>query len=89
MACARWTTGLLILLVWTSDVHAEESPLRIYGYSQTIWLKRMLSGDAEPPEFFASQEEMLKWVSTTPGAVEFVDLAIVNDVRVIAVTEEE
>lgn len=34
MACARWTTGLLILLVWTSDVHAEESPLRIYGYSQ-------------------------------------------------------
>ena len=34
MACARWTTGLLILLVWTSDVHPEESPLRIYGYSQ-------------------------------------------------------
>ena len=50
----------------------------------------MLSGDAEPPEFFASQEEMLKWVSTTSGAVGFVDLAIVNDhVRVIAVTEEE
>ena len=50
----------------------------------------MLSGDAEPPEFFASQEKILKWVSTTPGAVGFVDLAIVNDdVRVIAVTEEE
>ena len=57
---------------------------------KSIWLKRMLSGDAEPPESLASQEEMLKRVSTTPGAVGFVDLAIVNDdVRVIAVTEEE
>lgn len=57
---------------------------------KSIWLKRMLSGDAEPPESFASQEEMLERVATTPGAVGFVDLAKVSDeVRVIAVTEEE
>ena len=34
---------------------------------KSIWLKRMLSGDAEPPESLASQKEMLERVTTTPG----------------------
>ena len=57
---------------------------------KSIWLKRMLSGDADPPESFASEEELLKRVATTPGAVGFVAQAKVNgDVKVLMTIEKK
>ena len=57
---------------------------------KSIWLKRMLSGDAEPPKSFASEEEMLKRVASTPGAVGFVAQSKVNDdVKVIAIIKKK
>ena len=46
---------------------------------KSIWLKRMLSGDADPPEFLDSEEEMLKKVASIPGAIGFVSLSKINE----------
>lgn len=51
------------------------SPTRI----KSIWMKRLLSGDADPPEFLESEDEMLKKVASTPGAIGFVSQSILND----------
>jgi ABC-type phosphate transport system substrate-binding protein len=55
---------------------------------KSIWMKRMLSGDADPPEFLESEEEMLKKVASTPGAVGFVSQSILNeDVKTLLLIE--
>jgi len=52
---------------------------------RTIWLKRMLSGEGDPPEALASEEAMVARVQATPGAIGFVRKAAVTDsVKVIA-----
>jgi len=52
---------------------------------KSIWLKRMLSGEGDPPESLASEEEMLKKVEKTPGAIGFVDSSKVKgkDIKII------
>ncbi len=39
---------------------------------KSLWLKRMLMGEGEPPAATKSEEEMLKKVAATPGALGFV-----------------
>jgi ABC-type phosphate transport system substrate-binding protein len=64
----------------------EMSPTRI----KSLWMKRMLSGDADPPEFLESEDKMLKKVATTPGAIGFMDQSKVNDdVKVLLTIEQE
>ena len=46
---------------------------------RTIWLKRMLSGEGDPPEALADEEEMVRRIATTPGAVGFTKREFVND----------
>ena len=45
---------------------------------KTIWLKKMLSGESDPPESIKSEEEMLKKVASTPGAIGFVSQSKLN-----------
>jgi ABC-type phosphate transport system substrate-binding protein len=64
----------------------EMSPTRI----KSIWMKRMLSGDSDPPEFLESEDQMLKKVASTPGAIGFVGQSKVNDnVKVLLRIEQE
>jgi ABC-type phosphate transport system substrate-binding protein len=59
-----------------------KSPSRM----KAIWLKRMLSGEGDPPIATESEEEMISRVSSTPGAIGFVSRSLVNDsVKVVAV----
>jgi len=46
---------------------------------KSIWMKRMLSGDADPPEFLESEDKMLQKVASTKGAIGFVSKAKVSD----------
>lgn len=39
---------------------------------RSIWLKRKLAGEGDPPESFETEEEMLTHVADTEGAVGFV-----------------
>jgi ABC-type phosphate transport system substrate-binding protein len=39
---------------------------------KSIWLKRMLSGEGDPPQALESEDDMLAKVISTPGAIGFV-----------------
>ena len=57
---------------------------------KSIWMKKMLSGEGDPPEAMKSQEEVLKKVSTTPGAIGFVSHPLVTDeVKMLLVIQLE
>lgn len=55
---------------------------------KSIWMKKMLSGEGDPPESIDSEEEMLKKVAATPGAIGFVSQSKVSeDVKVLIIIE--
>lgn len=57
---------------------------------KSIWLKKMLSGEGDPPESLATEQEMLSKVSNTPGAIGFVSLSKLNDrVKNLLVIQEK
>ncbi len=39
---------------------------------KSIWMKKMLSGEGDPPEALKSETEILEKVASTPGALSFV-----------------
>lgn len=41
---------------------------------KSIWMKNMLSGEGDPPESFDSEDEILKQVASTPGAIGYVSI---------------
>ncbi len=57
---------------------------------KSIWMKRMLSGEGDPPEAIQSEEELLQKVAKTKGAVGFISSDKVSeDVKVLAIIEIE
>ena len=57
---------------------------------KSIWMKRMLAGDGDPPPALESEEEMLKKVEKTKGAIGFINYNKVNSkVKVIAIIEDD
>ena len=76
----KWNDGVLIVVV---DLKARgevrETFYRFLGKRpsrmKSIWLKKMLSGEGDPPKSMNSEEEMLKKVALTPGAIGFVSQA--------------
>ena len=57
---------------------------------KSIWLKRKLAGEGDPPEFFHSEEELLQHVANTPGAIGFVHPSKVTDnVKVLVEISDE
>jgi len=45
---------------------------------KSIWLKRRLAGEGDPPESFQTEEELVHYVAATPGAIGFVHLSKIN-----------
>ena len=45
-----------------------KSPSRM----KSIWMKKMLSGESDPPEAVKSEQEMVRKIASTPGAIGFV-----------------
>jgi len=63
-----------------------KSPSRM----KSIWMKKLLSGEGDPPQSLKSDEEMLKKVAETPGALGFVNNEKVNTkVKVLVVIESK
>ncbi|MGD8782562.1 MAG: hypothetical protein PVH88_26845 [Ignavibacteria bacterium] len=53
---------------------------------KTIWMKKMLSGEGDPPDALDSEKEMLHFVSNTKGAIGFISLTkIDSSVKIIAI----
>ncbi len=52
---------------------------------KACWSKQVFSGKGKPPKEFASDADIISFVSATPGAIGYVDATSVNDkVKVIA-----
>jgi ABC-type phosphate transport system substrate-binding protein len=55
---------------------------------KSIWLKNMLSGEGDPPKALNSEEEMLKSIIETVGAIGFISKdKVVPEVKVLALVE--
>ena len=46
---------------------------------KSIWMKKMLAGESDPPMTMASEEEMLAKVASTPGAIGFISGVLVAE----------
>ncbi len=63
-----------------------KSPSRM----KSIWMKRLLSGEGDPPQSLKTEREMLKKVSETKGAVGFISYdSVTTDVKILAIIEAE
>jgi ABC-type phosphate transport system substrate-binding protein len=79
----EWGNGEPIVLV---DLEPKTDVKRVFydflGKStsrmKSIWMKNMLTGEGRPPESMNSQEELLKKVAATPGAIGYVDQSLVT-----------
>ena len=56
---------------------------------RSIWLKRKLSGEGDPPESFETEAAVLQRVASTPGAIGFVQKANVSGDAVKILVEIE
>ncbi len=73
---------------------AKEAFYKLLGKTpsrmKSIWLKKMLMGEGDPPEALPSEEEVLKKVAATPGAIGFVSKAKATpEVRMIVIVEKK
>lgn len=65
---------------YSKVVKKSEEKLRAY------WAKIVFSGKGVPPKPLSSDDEVVNWVASTPGAMGYVDNAAVNDsVKVLLV----
>ncbi len=56
---------------------------------KTIWMKKMLSGEGDPPDALETENDMLSVVAKTQGAIGFVSLDIIdNSVKTIAIIKD-
>ena len=57
---------------------------------KSIWLKKMLAGEKDPPQAMETELEMLKKVASTPGSIGFVAEEKVTDkVKVLYIIKDE
>jgi ABC-type phosphate transport system substrate-binding protein len=91
----NWSDGKpVVVLDLKPTGEIKETFYKFLGKSQSrmksIWIKRMLSGEGDPPVAVDSEAEMVKRVAATPGAIGFVSRASVNDtVKTLAIIEHE
>ena len=55
---------------------------------KSIWLKKMLAGEGDPPAALESETSILQKIARTPGAIGFVSESIVNNSVKVIVLEE-
>lgn len=57
---------------------------------KSLWLKRLLAGEGDPPKSVESETEMVAKVAATPGAIGFVSRTAVNDtVKTLAIIQPD
>lgn len=57
---------------------------------KSIWMRRLLTGEGEPPDEAGSQEEMVEKIIATPGSIGYIDMKLIDEqVKLLLVIEEE
>ena len=73
----HWDDGRpIVLFTLRTRTEPRGSFFELLGRSssrmKSIWMKRMLSGEGDPPETLPSESAVLQRVATTPGAIGYV-----------------
>lgn len=79
-----WSNGKAIVpMVIKSDNATTQKFFGSLGKSllemNKVWMKLQLTGEGQSPEGFASEDELIEKVASTPGAIGFVSIDKVND----------
>ena len=57
---------------------------------KSIWMKKMLLGEGDPPEPMATETAMLKKIIATPGSIGFISADLVTDeVKILKLIKNE
>jgi len=57
---------------------------------KSIWLKKLLLGEGDAPEALKSEDDVVKRVASTPGAIGYVSRSKVNsEVKILRIVEKE
>jgi len=80
----EWHNGDPIVLVdLRPKSEVKEAFYEFLGKSasrmKSIWMKNLLTGEGQPPESVDTQEAILEMVSSTPGAIGYIDNKLVNE----------
>ncbi len=89
-----WSDGTRVVVLDLDD--HQDLRDRFFDYlgktssrMRSIWLKNMLSGEGRPPDALRSEEEVVRRVLATPGAIGFISKAKVPDnVKVLLTISE-
>ena len=89
----RWNDGARIIVCDIKKTMEIKS--QFYGFIhkspyelRKIWIRAQLTGEARIPFAFNKEEEILKKVSETPGAIGYIDLAkVTTDVKILTKIE--
>ena len=73
---------------------AREAFFKFLGKSssrmKSIWMKKMLLGEGDPPEPLDSEQDMLKHIINTPGSIGFINTELVTEeVKLLKVIKHE
>ena len=89
-----WSDGSRVMLL-DLDGHKELRD-RFFDYlgksssrMRSIWLKNMLSGEGQPPAAMKDEDELIRKVASTPGAIGFVTRDKVSDKVKVLLTINE
>lgn len=84
----------VVVLDLKAQSETKESFYKLLGITssrmKSIWLKKLLLGEGDAPEALKSEDEIVKKVAATPGAIGYVSRSKVNgDVKILRIVEKE
>jgi ABC-type phosphate transport system substrate-binding protein len=90
-----WTDKIpVVVFDLKSQSETKESFYKLLGLTssrmKSIWLKKLLLGEGDAPEALKSEDEVVKRVAATAGAIGYVSRSRVNsDVKILWIVEKE
>lgn len=90
-----WNNGTSVIVFDLKEKSDEKEMFYEYLGKTTsrmklIWMKKLLSGEGNKPEALANDDEMLKKVASTPGAIGFVPQnKLKQDVKMLLVINKK
>lgn len=75
-----------------TEIEIRDEFYNLIGRSSTrmksIWMKKLLLGEGDPPKEFSSQELLINKIASTKGAIGFVAVnKVTNEVKVIKILQ--
>lgn len=76
-----WDNGDAIIFVVQDETEASETFLKTYvkksaSQYNNYWKKQVFTGKGKAPESFSSEQDLVRFVSQTPGAIGYVSSGI-------------